>query len=483
VALLWMRGIAKRFGGVHALKGVDFALEAGEVHALVGENGAGKSTLMKILAGALQPDAGEIWLEGRQVRLRSVREARHNGIVMVYQELNLAANLTVAENLFLGRMPPLVSHRFLEEMASKLIESLDLPLDPHSVLGDLELGRQQLVAVAQALAHDAKVLIFDEPTAALSAEETQMLFSLIQRLQGRGVGIVYISHRLEEIFSLAQRITVLRDGERVATEPLESLTPDRVISLMVGRSLLEASSGELPPAKTRVYRIRVNLEPGNTVAFPLGAGEIVGLAGVIGSGRSYVLEALFGLRGEAFLDNARIENPQDAINKGLFLVPGDRKTQGLVLGLSARENLTLSVLGRIAPRGVIRLRDEQAVANEWFLRLRIHPPMPELPAHAFSGGNQQKIVLAKALASRPQLLLLEEPTRGVDVGVRHELYQLLRQLARQGLSLLVSSGDTEELLNLCHRILVFRKGHVVAELRAPFDREEVVAYVTGAAMA
>lgn len=478
-----MKEITKRFGGVQALKGVDFALEAGEVHALVGENGAGKSTLMKILAGALEPDAGEIWFEGRRVRLRSVREARRQGVVMVYQELNLAANLTVAENLFLGRMPPLLSLKVLEEMASTLIASLDLPLDPRSRVGDLEVGRQQLVAVAQALAQEAKVLIFDEPTAALSADETKTLFTLIRRLQEKGVGIVYISHRLEEIFTLAHRITVLRDGERVATEPVDRLKPDRVVALMVGRSLERSFPKAPPPEAGGVYTLRVHLPPLTSAALQLRLGEIVGLAGVVGSGRSQVLEALFGLRGEAFLDTARIQSPRDAIRKGLFLVPGDRKTQGLVLGLSARENLALSILERIAPRGVLQPPRERAVTQEWFARLRIHPPAPELPAQAFSGGNQQKIVLAKALAPHPRLLLLEEPTRGVDVGVRHELYQLLRELACQGLSLVLSSGDTEELLTLCHRILVFRRGQVAAELRAPFSREEVVAYVTGAAMA
>jgi len=482
MALLRMASITKRFGGVQALKGVNFELEAGEVHALVGENGAGKTTLMKILAGALEPDAGEIWLEGRRVRLGSVREARRHGVVMVYQELNLAANLTVAENLFLGRMPPLLSPKALEETASTLLAGLDIKLDPRSPVGQLEVGQQQLVAVAQALAQEAKVLIFDEPTAALSADETRTLFTLIQRLRKKGVGIVYISHRLEEVFALAHRITVLKDGQRVATGLVDGLTPDHVVSMMVGRSLEQSYPGAFA-SEGGGYALRVRLSAGTSAAFQLRSGEILGLAGVVGSGRSQVLEALFGLRGEAFVGAARVQGPRDAIRKGLFLVPADRKTQGLVLGLSARENLTLSILGRIAPRGILQPSLERSVAQDWFDRLRIHPPAPELPAQAFSGGNQQKIVLAKALAPNPRLLLLEEPTRGVDVGVRHELYQLLQELAGQGLSLILSSGDTEELLALCHRILVFRRGQVAAELQAPFCREEVVAHVTGAAMA
>ena len=482
MALLEMRGIEKRFGGVEALKGVDFTLEAKEVHALVGENGAGKSTLMKVLSGALIPDSGAILLEGRPLRLHSVAEAQRQGIVMVYQELNLVPDLTVAENLALGRLPPLVSYQRLHAEGRALLAQMGLRIATERPVRSLSAGEQQLVAVARAFAQRAKVMIFDEPTATLAANEAEQLFQLIRRLRGENVGVVYISHRLEEIFALADRVTVLRDGMRVATARLSELTAERVVTLMVGREVRtfqraphgqSDALGEFEVEAPRLAPLNVRLR----------RSEIVGFAGVVGSGRSEALEAMFGLRGTARWKGQLVSDPREALHRRLFLVPADRKTQGLVLELTARENVVLSVLRRLQRLGVIERRRERRLVADWFRRLSVRPPDPDRPARTFSGGNQQKLVLAKGLATTPLVLLLEEPTRGVDVATRFELYTLLSELAKEGLGMVVSSSDTEELAGLCDRVLIFRGGKVVAELQAPVKREEVVALVTGALQA
>ena len=482
MAFLEARGIRKHFGGVEALRGVDLALEPGEVHALVGENGAGKSTLMKVLSGALVPDAGDITLGGSSLRLRSVADARRAGIAMVYQELNLVPDLTVAENLALGRLPAIVRYARLRESARALLAQMGLTIDPSRPVRSLAAGEQQLVAVARAFAHQARVMIFDEPTATLSASEVRQLFALVRRMRAEGVAVVYISHRLEEIFEIADRVTVLRDGQRVATEPVAGLDARRVVSLMIGREVRAFERVRQPLAgELGVFEVQ---SPGLApLRLALGRGEVVGLAGVVGSGRSEVLEAMFGLRGRTTWNGDRLARPSDALRRGIFLVPADRKAQGLVLGLAARENVALSVLRRLQRLGVMRPARERRLVADWFSRLSVRPPDAERAAGTFSGGNQQKIVLAKGLATEPVVLLMEEPTRGVDVATRFELYALLQELAGRGLGLVVSSSDTEELAGLCDRVLVFRGGAVTAELRSPIGREEVVAHVTGALVA
>ena len=482
MALLEMRDVRKRFGGVEALRGVDLDLEAGEVHALVGENGAGKSTLMKVLSGALAPDAGSVRLGGAPLRLRSVTEAQRAGIVMVYQELTLVPDLSVAENLALGKLPPLVAYGRLRARARELLAQMGLQIAPEALVRSLGAGEQQLVAVARAFAQRARVMVFDEPTATLSAAEVEQLFRLIRRLREERVAVAYISHRLEEIFELADRVTVLRDGARVATAARAELTPARVVELMVGR---EVHAYQRTPHRLEEHLGTFEVEaPGLApLSLELRRGEVVGLAGVVGSGRTEALEAMFGLRGAARWQGRTLHRPADALARGVFLVPADRKSQGLVLGLAARENVVLSVLRRLQRLGVMRRREERRLADGWFGRLSVRPPDPERPAGTFSGGNQQKLVLAKGLATAPAVLLLEEPTRGVDVATRQELYALLDGLAREGLGLVVSSSDTGELCGLCDRLLVFRGGRIVGELQAPLAREEVVARVTGAQVA
>jgi ABC-type sugar transport system ATPase subunit len=385
----------------------------------------------------------------------------------------------VAENLFLGRLPRLMRYRRLHRDAAALLAQMGLQVPPAAVVRSLGAGEQQLVAVAGAFAQQARVMVFDEPTATLSAGEVRQLFQLIRRLREQGVGVAYISHRLEEIFELADRVTVLRDGERVATTALAELTPEAVVEQMVGRAV-RAFHRAPPGGQGPLGELEVDAPGLAPFRLSLTRGEIVGLAGVVGSGRSEALEAMFGLRGRTRWRGGPLAGPRAALRQGLFLVPADRKTQGLVLGLAARENVSLSILPQLTRLGVVDRGRERTMVGEWFQRLSVRPGDPERPAGTFSGGNQQKLVLAKGLATRPELLLMEEPTRGVDVATRYELYALLDELARGGLGIVVSSSDTEELAGLCDRVLVFRGGRAVAELRGPVRREEVVARVTGA---
>lgn len=479
--LLEMKGITKRFGTFEALKGVDFDLRAGEVHALVGENGAGKSTLMKILAGVQPATSGTMSVAGRRVAFGSVADAQAAGVAMVYQELALATDLSVAENLFLGNLGTWVSHARLAQRAVPLLEQVELAVPPLTRLGALAVGEQQLVEIARALGHERRVLVFDEPTAALSSLETERLFKLVRKLEEQGVGVVYISHRLEEVFELADRVTVLRDGLKVTTADVADLTPDDVVRAMVGRDVKRFRREPTPRAEEAPVEFEFEddgLAPGRIELRP---GEIVGLAGVIGSGRSQVLATLFGAAGKARVGGVRVGSPHHAIDLGMFLVPEDRKLSGLVLELSVRENLAMAILPRLLVAGLfVNAGKERREALRWVESLNLRPPQPEKRVRELSGGNQQKVVVGKALATELRVLLLDEPTRGVDVGARSEIYGVIDGLAREGMAILVASSDTDELVGLCDRVMVFRGGRVAVTLERPLDESEVVAHVTGA---
>ena len=480
MTLLTMRGIEKSFGSFRALKGVDFDLADGEVHALVGENGAGKSTLMKVLSGVLRPDGGAITVQDRPVTLNGVADARGCGIVMVYQELALVPSLTVAENLFLGDLHGIVRYGPLRRRAAQLMTDIGLDIDPGREVGVLSIGEQQLVEIAGALARKGRILVLDEPTAALSAAETDRLFALIERVRREGVGVVYISHRLEEVFRIADRVTVLRDGELVGTRSVPELAPGDVVRMMVGRDVRQYQRARQEDGAGVLGTFRFSADGLEAHEIALRRGEIVGLAGVVGSGRSRVAETLFGLGGAGAWNDQPIRSPREAIRRGIMLVPADRKTQGLVLELAIRNNLSLATLAKISRLGVLDFRSEDAQARGWIERLSVRPPQPAKPVVELSGGNQQKIVIGKALAIEPKVLLLDEPTRGVDVGARAEIYDVIAELSGEGIGVLLSSSDTEELIGLADRILVFREGRVTAELAAPFRNEELVAHVTGA---
>jgi ABC-type sugar transport system ATPase subunit len=469
-------GITRRYPGVVALRDVSFEVAAGSCHAVCGENGAGKSTLGKVLAGIELPDEGRVELDGRPARFAGPRDALAAGVAMVHQELASCDNLTVAENLCLGRIPArfgFVSRAGMRARAAGLLADIGASIDPGRPMDSLSVAEQQQVQIAGAVGSGARTLIFDEPTSSLGEEEAVQLFALIERLKSRGVTMLYVSHRMPEIFRLCDRATVLRDGEHVATIPTPSLTEPDLVHLMIGRRLeqyfpahVEAAAGE--------ERLRVEgLEHTGSfsgVSFTLRAGEVLGLAGLVGAGRSEIARAVFGLdadaRGAIFVrgQRARIRSPRDALALGIGLVPEDRKRQGLVLSMLARENATLSVLPSLARWSWISDRTERELALDHFSRLQLRPSCLEDPAMALSGGTQQKLVLAKWLAARSDILILDEPTRGVDVGAKAELHAWVDRLAAGGAAVLLISSELPELISLSTRIIVLRAGRIVGEL-------------------
>ncbi len=491
--LLELTAIAKRYPGVTALDGVDFSLLPGEVHCLCGENGAGKSTLMKILAGGQRPDAGTISLNGTPMRLRSPHHAQQCGIGMIYQEFNLAPALSVAENIFLGRAPrraglPLIDWRALERDAAALLAKVGIKLDPRKPVRECSVAEQQMIEIAKALALDARVLIMDEPSATLTDTELAALFALIRDLRARGLGIVYISHRLDEIFAIGDRVTVLRDGRRIDTRPIAEVNRDSLIHSMVGRELKdEFPKIAVPPGAERL-RVENLTRRGvfENVSFTLHAGEIVGLTGLVGSGRTEVARAIFGAdpidSGRLYLDGAEIapKSPRDAIAAGIGLLPEDRKQQGLVLGMSVRENTTLANLRALPGRWRIRRNDERRIAEGYARDLNTKTPSIEQAAVHLSGGNQQKVVLAKWLFTQSRLLIFDEPTRGIDVGAKVSIYQLMNDLVTNGAAILMISSELPEVLGLCDRVLVMHEGRLAGELpRSQATPEAVMRLATG----
>jgi ribose transport system ATP-binding protein len=473
--LVRMTGIAKAFSGVAVLDDVSFDLQAGETHALLGGNGAGKSTLMKILEGVYRPDRGTVEIDGERVELRSPQVARIHGVAMIFQELSLVPTLTVAQNIYLTREPRtrggLLDDRTLERQARVLLAELGVDIDPRAEVRRLGAASMQLVEIAKALSQNARVLIMDEPTASLARNEVEALFRIIDRLKARGIAIIYITHRLEEVMAVADRVTVLRDGRLVGTRPTSALDVEGLIELIVGSSVqqaLEHGERAVDRSGTPLLSLRgVGTATGLAdVDLDLYAGEIVGLAGLMGSGRSELARTIFGIdaltAGEIRLrgNRVRIRRPADAIEHGIVLVPEDRRTQGLVLGHSVERNLTLALLRRLSRGGLLDDGEGAAIAQSYVARLGIRAPSPSTPVRRLSGGNQQKVVLAKWLATEPDVLILDEPTVGVDITTRSQIAELVRGLADQGKGVLVISSELAEVLALADRILVLRGGRI-----------------------
>ncbi|MGB8520942.1 MAG: sugar ABC transporter ATP-binding protein [Candidatus Tumulicola sp.] len=494
--LLEMRGIGKSFPGVRALSDVSLTLYAGEVHVLVGENGAGKSTLMKILAGALPADEGDILVDGKPARIDSPHAAELLGIGMIYQEFTLVPQLAAPENIALGDEPmrgPLVDERAVRARAERELDELglDLPLDVP--VSQLSVGQQQVVEIAKALARHARIIVMDEPTAALSGREIERLFAIIARLKAAGAGIVYISHRMDELPRIADRVTVLRDGRAIETRPAAEFPADEIVRAMVGRRL-ESHFPDLPavaPNAPVVLEVRdLVREPAvHGVSFIARAGEIVGLAGLVGAGRTEILRAIAGAdvpgSGEILIDGSRIRvrAPEDGIGAGIAFITEDRKAQGLVLGMTVRENVTLAHLAEFVARDrLIERKRERAAAEKMIAELHIRTPGSEQIVRNLSGGNQQKVVLAKWLLGKARVFLFDEPTRGIDVGAKAEIYGLMLDLAARGAAIVMVSSDLPEVLGLSHRILVIRGGTIVTEFsRADASPDRVIAAATGAA--
>jgi rhamnose transport system ATP-binding protein len=493
--VLKIENVSKSFPGVKALDDVHFEVLPGEVHALLGENGAGKSTLIKIISGVYRPDEGSVSVLDKDVSFQSPLEAQAAGIATIYQELLLFPALSVAENIFMGH-PPLtrsgtVDWQAMRQETEDLLASLDIhDLEPTEIVGGLSIGNRQRVEIAKALSRDARILIMDEPTAALTEADVERLFDIVRRLRDRGVGIIYISHRLEEVFELADRVTVLRDGGFVGTSPVAEISKDDLISMMVGRTIetlfpkVTVEPGEIVLKVEALNRLPLTLD----VSFSIRAGEIVGLAGLVGSGRSELAQAIFGVlpadSGDVILNGQKvgIQNPRHARELGIAYVPEDRGTQGLIRPMTLRENVSLAVLEHLTWGRFIDSQRERSLVEEAIQRFAIRASSSEQVVNKLSGGNQQKAVIAKWLATEPKLLIMDEPTRGVDVGAKAEIHRLMGKLVERGLAILMISSELPEILGMSDRILVMREGRLVAEFsREEADQEEIAAAMMGAA--
>jgi rhamnose transport system ATP-binding protein len=495
-AVLSLRHVAKSFGAVQAVSDASLGLFPGEAHALLGENGAGKSTVVKMLAGVYQPDAGELLLGDTPVVLNNPRAAQAAGIAVIYQEPTLFPDLTVAENIFMGRQPLLpgrrIDQRRLRSQAAALFERLAVRIDPGRVCRGLSIADQQLVEIAKALSLDARVIVMDEPTAALSSTEVSRLFEVARTLCAAGAAVLFISHRLEEVFELCQRVTVMRDGRHVLTSELAGLTPDDLVRAMVGREMPSRTAGERGQAGQTLLDVSRLTREGvfTDVSFTVRAGEIVALCGLVGAGRSEVARAIFGIdrydagavtvRGQAL----RKASPIAAMAAGIGLVPEDRRQQGLVMDMSIQQNMALASLSRLRKGGIIRSSAERGFAADWAARLQLRYGRLTDPVAMLSGGNQQKVVLGKWLGRGPSVLIVDEPTRGIDIGTKAEVHRLLAELAQEGVAILMISSELPEVLHMGDRILVMREGRLVAEFSHDDATEEtIMAAATGQAVA
>lgn len=479
--LLELKNVSKSFPGVKALDGVDLDVRAGEVHALLGENGAGKSTLMKILAGIYQPDTGEVILEDQLVQMRTPLEARDQGVLLIHQELSLVPDMTVGENVFLGNMPRMakwfVNNAHLNRRCEGILERLNCKFKPTDRLASLSIANQQMVEIARALVFQPKVVVFDEPTASLTDYEKVVLFGVIRELRESGTAIVYISHRMDEIFELSDRISVLRDGVYQQTFDTAQTNEDEVTQRMIGRDLDSDITHEPPELGEKALEVsNLSLEGlYSGVSFDVHIGEVVGFYGLVGAGRTEVMETIFGLRkpdsGEIRIHGKQlgINSPSDAIDQGLGLVPESRKEQGLVLGMSCKDNTTLAHLGDFTRYGWIDTSAERDLFEDYMKKLRIKTPGWDYSTQNLSGGNQQKVVIGKWLSTSPKILILDEPTRGIDVGSKSEIHHLIRELAKSGLAVIVVSSEMPEVLTVSDRIVAMYDGRITR----CFDRGEV----------
>jgi len=493
-AVLYARRISKSFPGVKALDEVSITVRRGRLNALLGENGAGKSTLMNILAGVFPPDDGEILLDGLDVRFKTPHEAQEAGIAIIFQELNLIPHLSVTENIFLGREPlsrlGLVDYRRMNRDAANLLDQLELAVDPRTPVARLRVGAQQVVEIAKAISFDARVIIMDEPTSAITEQEIEVLFRLIHRLKRQGAGIIYITHKLDELPQIADDVTVFRDGRLVASGPFADVTRERIIRLMVGRELPEALSKPAAPVGENILEVGdVSMRhPERTddfvvrdVSFSLRRGEVVGLFGLMGAGRTELLQTIFGLNPHTSTGTIRVDgqpcdirSPAQAIAAGLALAPEDRKADGLVLSMSVAENVSLACLDNASRLGLLQSRRERELVGRLVERLAVKTPSLDQQVRNLSGGNQQKVVLAKWLATQPKVLLLDEPTRGIDVNAKKEIYAIIDELARSGMGVVMVSSELPEILVVADRILVMAEGRLTAEFTRSEASEEAI---------
>ncbi len=469
--LLVMKNVTKTFPGVKALDNVSLEVRAGEVHALLGENGAGKSTLIKVLGGIYKADIGEIYIEGKKAEIHSVPDAQANGIAIIHQELVLVPYMTVAENIFLGReimTGRFVNHKAMEEQAQKLLNDYDLKIESSELLVNLTIAQQQMVEIIKAISYNSKILVMDEPTSSISDKEVEHLFSIMKTLTAKGVGIIYISHKMSELKQICDRVTVMRDGASIGTKVVKETSNDELIAMMVGRNLTNYYTRDFSQGGEVVFKAE-HISDGDMVkdaSFEVRKGEIVGLAGLVGAGRSETMEAVFGLNkkatGKIWVEGKEvsIHSPLEALDAGLALVPEDRKLDGLYLIQSVKYNMTIEVLRDFMHGISVDDRKETEIVKEYIDKLSIKTPSQEQTIRNLSGGNQQKVLIGRWLATRPKILILDEPTRGVDVGAKSEIYAIMNELAKSGMTIIMISSELPEIINMSDRVYVFSEGRV-----------------------
>jgi ribose transport system ATP-binding protein len=493
-ALLEMKEISKEFPGVKALDHVSIQVNQSEILALLGENGAGKSTLMKVLAGVHQPSNGQIYINGKPVKIEGPKHSQNLGVSIIYQEFNLIPHMSVAENIFIGREPRkakgIIDRKKIKLETREWLDRVGLTrVSPETLIADLSVAQQQLVEIAKALSFHSKIIIMDEPTAALNDEETNKLLAIMKELKQQGMGVIFITHRLEEVQAVADSIAVLRDGKYIGSALVKDVTKDDMVTMMVGRELTDLFPEKNQPTDLVCLEVKDVSVPGalEGIYFTVKKGEILGIAGLMGSGRTELSKAIFGMynnmTGTVKVDSKIVKGPKGAIDAGIALVTDDRKQEGLVLGLSVYENLLLPSYRKISQFGILQRRKKDAIVNRWIQDLKIKVHDAKVEVRTLSGGNQQKVVLGKWLQMNPKLLILNEPTRGIDVGAKAEIYQIMKRLTGEGISIIMISSEMPELLGLSNRILVMNEGRITAELsQNEATQEKIFYYASGGVM-